>query len=595
MSIRSLALATAVLALLASASASAAPATVQLRIEGSATTLFEGPVTTDGHAIDKGDGPHPCDGTTRTTPPLNAGPGPTMISALDDASQGRFTWSGQWYSFGDFLVTKIGADAPASQSEFWGTVLNYQPTPVGGCQQQVAVGDEALFALGDVYGQALLQLSGPGRARTGAAVRVTVTNGGTGAPAPGATVAGAQTGPDGSATLSFGSPGLVRLKAEKPGAIRSNGVNLCVSDTGTGDCGVSPAQLGTTKTGKPVRDSTAPRVRIGGPRDGKHYRRGPRLLRGTAADDVGVAKVKLALRRHARGEQCRWWSSTRERFVGKGCAKKVFFDIEGGTSWSYLLPRSLAPGRYVLDVKAFDRARNRDERFVRGSNRVVFYVGRGSAAASSSRSKGARVSVLLAGKSRSATATVRARTSLVKSGARTCRVGASTPLAALAALLRELKSGYAIRDYGRCSRATAAGSGQLFVRRIGKDSNRGNDGWFYKVNDRAPEIGAGDPAARVRARDRLLWFYCLFDEGARSCQRSLRVVAGGGAVSVRGYDNAGHWIPVSGATVAIGSLTTVTGPTGSAALPAAAGPGRYLVTATKKDMIDSFPITLAVK
>jgi hypothetical protein len=605
MSIRSIALATATFALLATGSATAAPTTVQLRIEGSAGTIFEGPVTTDGHSIDKGDGPHPCDGTTRTTPPLNSGPGPTVTSALDDADrQAGFTWSAQWFSFGDFLVSQIGPDAPpAGSSTYWGTVLNYQPTPVGGCQQQVAEGDEVLFALGDIYSQDLLRLTGPGRARAGAPVRVTVDDGKTGAPSVDATVGGVQTAPDGSATLAFGSPGLVRLKAEKAGAIRSNAVNLCVSENGTGNCGVAPTQLGVPTAGKPVKDSVAPSARIAGPRDGRRYRVGPRLLSGTAADDVGVTKVKLALRRHARGERCRWWSGTTERFTGRGCEKKVFFHIDAGSTWSYLLPRKLAPGRYVLDVKAFDRARNRNERFVRGSNRVVFYVGRGYGARAtvSSRAKSARVHLQLASRSKTSAAVVRARPTLVEAGARTCRVGASTPLAALAALLRKEDTGYAIRDYGRCSRTTATGSGQLFVRRIGTDSNSGNDGWFYKVNDRAPEVGAGDPTARLRTGARLLWFYCVFDEGIRSCQRSLRIVPANGSasgdlrVAVRGYDNAGHWVRVAGATVAIGPTTAVSGVDGLATLAANRGPGRYRITASKAGMIDAFPVTVAVK
>ena len=53
----------ALVALLACATAQAAPVTVNLRVEGSSSTIFEGPVTTDGKQIDKGDGPHPCDGT----------------------------------------------------------------------------------------------------------------------------------------------------------------------------------------------------------------------------------------------------------------------------------------------------------------------------------------------------------------------------------------------------------------------------------------------------------------------------------------------------------------------------------------------------
>ena len=195
---------------------------------------------------------------------------------------------------------------------------------------------------------------------------------------------------------------------------------------------------------------------------------------------------------------------------------------------------------------------------------------------------------------------MRARAAVLKVGRRTCKIGASTPLAALAAVFRAHRTSYRIRDYGSCSRTVAAGSGQLFVRRVGEDANRGNDGWFYKVNDRAPEIGAGDPAARLRAGDRLLWFYCVFDEGARSCQRSLRILpvsetaAGAVSVTVRGYDNAGHSVPVAGATVAAGPVKAVSGANGAAAL-AAGGPGRYRVTAAKAGMIDAFPVTVAVK
>jgi hypothetical protein len=179
-------------------------------------------------------------------------------------------------------------------------------------------------------------------------------------------------------------------------------------------------------------------------------------------------------------------------------------------------------------------------------------------------------------------------------------VGASTPLAALAAVLHRLGTGYSLRDYGSCSATNAAAGGQLFVRRIGKDRNHGNDGWFYKVNDSAPEIGAGDPAARIRTGDRLLWFYCVFDEAARSCQRSLRILpgnatAGGIDVRVRGYDNAGHSVPVAGATVSAGSLRTVSTANGAAAIAASSGPGRYRVTATKPGMVDAFPLTVTVK
>jgi hypothetical protein len=601
MHIRHLAPAAATFALLACSNAFAAPTTVQLRIEGATTTLHEGPVTTDGHTIDKGDGPHPCDGTNGGA---NPAPGPTMTSALDDWSRsGGLPWAGTWFSFGDFGIDSVGQDAAVQPNgPFWGYALNFIPSQVGGCQQQVHAQDEVLYAY-DFFSKAhLLRLDGPPRAATGRPFEVTVTDGQSGAPIDGASVAGASSPTDaaGHASVAVNAPGIAPLKAERADSVRSNAISVCASATGTGDCGVPPAQLGGPSA-TPVKDSAAPRARIAGPRNGRHYRRGPRLLRGTAADDVGVTRVKLALRRHQHGRPCRWWSRTSERFAGRGCRTKVFFGIDAASRWSYLLPRSLPPGRYVLDVKAFDRARNRDEHFVRGTNRVVFHVGRRyrASTAMSSRTKVARVRVLLAGRSKTRGSVVRARARTVKVGGRTCRVGASTPLAALAAVLHERHMHYTLRDYGRCSARNAAGASQLFVRRIGNDSNHGNDGWFYKVNDRAPEIGAGDPAARLHSGDRLLWFYCAFDEEARSCQRSLRILpasatTGAVNVTVRGYDNAGHSIAVAGATVRSGSVKGVTGVNGSAAI-AASGPGHYRVTATKAGMVDAFPLTMTVK
>jgi hypothetical protein len=602
MFLRSWALAVLLL-LLGCGTAAAAPVTVQLRVEGAASTLFEGPVTTDGHAVDGGDGTgaHPCDGTNFGAYPT---PGPTMTAALDDAHV-TDGWQGSWGSgFEDFLIDRVGPDAGSSLTTYWGTVLNFQPTPRGGCQMQVAAGDQLLFAFGDVYGQPLLRLEGPARVKTGDPAKMSVTDGKTDAAVAGADVGGSQTAADGSASVTFASTGLVALKASKAGSVRSNVVNVCVSDTGTGDCGVRPAQLGAPAT---VKDTRAPLARISGPVDGRTYARGPRILRGVASDaETGVTQVKLAFRRHANG-RCRWWSGRRERFVGSNCHKKFFFAIGQDASWSYLLPRALPPGRYVLDVKAFDRARNRDERFQRGRNRVVFYVAshRGTAARSSAR-RGASVDVMVVGRDRTlATAgSFRARPSLVRAGKRSCKVAASTPLSALVAALRRARVGYRLRDYGDCSRTTAAGSGQLYVSRIGSDPGRGDDGWFYKVNDRAPEIGSADPsAATLKRGDRVLWFYCVFDGKAKSCQRSLRLAPVAGAtgknplpVRVRGYDNAGRFVPVAGATVTFGRSTVLSGADGIATVPVAPGvsAGHPTLFAAKAGMIPSFPIGLEV-
>lgn len=368
---------------LGATAAAAAPTTVQLRVEGSTATIFEGPVTTDGKTITKGGSTLACDGTS-STPPLP--PGPTMTSALDDGlGEAGIPWDASF--FNDFFVSSINGEANDTvNNKYWGYALNYTPVNVGGCQQQVRAGDEVLFGF-DFFSsdptlpsKPLLRLSGPARAATGKPATLRVTDG-LGPPHAGATVGEVQTGSDGTATAVFASSGLVRLKADAPGAIRSNALQVCVSPDGEGDCGASPATLGSPAapaTGaRGARDAKAPLARITAPRDGVSYPRGPRLLQGKATDDgTGVSVVKLALRRHVRGRNCRWWSGRRERFVGTHCRKVFFFAIGSDARWSYLLPRPLAAGRYVLDVKAFDRVRNRDEHFVRGANRVVFQVSR---------------------------------------------------------------------------------------------------------------------------------------------------------------------------------------------------------------------------
>jgi len=130
-------------ALLTCASAQAAPVTVNLRVEGSTSTIFEGPVTTDGKVIDKGDGPHPCDGTNLGT---NPSPGPTMTSALDDAPIAG-AWAGTWFpGFEDFGIDRIGPDATDNVSLFWGYALNYTYPQVGGCQQDERPGRPASYS-----------------------------------------------------------------------------------------------------------------------------------------------------------------------------------------------------------------------------------------------------------------------------------------------------------------------------------------------------------------------------------------------------------------------------------------------------------------
>ena len=598
--------------LLLPAGAWAKPATVQLRVEGATSTIFEGPVTTDGHSIDKGGGAHPCDGTNGGAHPFAV---PTMTSALDDgAAANGFSWDGTWFSFGDFGVDRIGSDTnDFAGNRFWGYALNFVPAAVGGCQQQVADGDEVLFAF-DFFASPpphLLRLAGPARAALNAPVTVRVSDGQNGSPVAGASIAGvpgAVSGTDGSATVSFDSPGIRRLKAQAPGSIRSNSLLVCASQTGSDDCGVPPSTLGAPGSRGGVRDSRAPVARISGPRDGGRYRRGPRLLRGSATDDAsGVDVVKLALRRHFKG-RCSWWSGRRERFVGRGCRKKFFFAVGSDADWSYLLPQRLPAGRYVLDVKAFDRARNRTERFRRGVNRVVFHVAPARARTRAARvGKGARIQVMVVGRDRviADPRQVRASATHVRVGGRRCRVSGSTPLAGLVRALAGTRIRYHLHDYGSCSRRSAADAGQLFVDRVGGDANRGQDGWFYKVNGRAGSGGAADldgpfGHGRLRQGDRLLWFFCRFDVRAGSCQRSLVASAAARGlpgerlrVKVAGEDNERRARPVGGVTVTLGPASALTDSHGLAEL-VLPSPGRYELRAQSEGTLPSFPRTVTV-
>ena len=98
----------------------------------------------------------------------------------------------------------------------------------------------------------------------------------------------------------------------------------------------------------------------------------PRILSGTVRSHVAVATVSIELRRRYR-RRCWSYDGLTERFVRARCGHGAFFKVASGTSFSYLLPATLPPGRYVLDVRATDVAGNSTAP-ARGTSRVVFYV-----------------------------------------------------------------------------------------------------------------------------------------------------------------------------------------------------------------------------
>ena len=160
------------------AASAAVPAEVQVRIEGRTQTLFEGPVTTDGHNITTptSPDPHKCDGTNNGAYPA---PGPTSGAALDDAARlGSLTWDGEWFQ------TSRTSRSCAWARTAWtrGTVssgVSSSTTGIrvtGGCQERVATGDESTWVFDAFNKSKMLRLTGPETAQTGQAIEVRVVN-----------------------------------------------------------------------------------------------------------------------------------------------------------------------------------------------------------------------------------------------------------------------------------------------------------------------------------------------------------------------------------------------------------------------------------
>jgi hypothetical protein len=171
---------------------------------------------------------------------------------------------------------------------------------------------------------------------------------------------------------------------------------------------------------------------------------------------------------------------------------------------------------------------------------------------------------------------------------RRCAVGERT---ALAALVRSRPGPLRFRDYGACSASPRDAAG-LLVTRIGPDRNRGQRGWVYKVGRRAATAGAGDPGGpfgngRLRAGQRVIWFYCV---RAADCQRTLEVRAmpatGGIVATVRAYDDGGDGVAVEGASVTAGGVTGLT--TADGRVQMALPPGSHRLVARKDGLVRSF-------
>ena len=226
--------------------------------------------------------------------------------------------------------------------------------------------------------------------------------------------------------------------------------------------------------------------------------------------------------------------------------------------------------------------------------RSLLLLAAGAALAAPQAAQAASVTTMVAGKRavlRGAEPVKLVDTRRVKVGSRRCTVAGATPLGVLAATSLTLR----VRDYGSCGRRPADAA-SLFVTRIGRERNRGQDGWVYKVGRKVSSAGAGDRSGRrLRGGDRLLWFYCRAQRSG-GCQRTLeatpdRETAAPGdviRVQVRGYDDQGRGVAVGGATVRVGTATATTDAGGTAELTVPAS-GRLAVTAARAGMVPAFP------
>lgn len=382
-------------------SAQAAPVTVSLRVEGATKTLFEGSIATEGETFETSSskGPHPCDYSENG----NAGgfenegsSAGTPTTALHDAAvSAGLPFDAEWFGSGaegnrnpgDFFVSQVGADINETEGSFdsWGYAVNYLTAPVGGCQIALAPGSEVLWAYNYFNLEHRLKLTGPAVAATGAPFTVKVTDGGTGAPVAGMTIgemsAGvtsalpgtATTNAAGEATVTLTRAGSPVLKAQGAGAVRSNGLPICVHNGNDGTCStVIPAGTPAAAAVSPTADLARASGVLAGHVYGRHS--GPRVLRGVVSVPAGgtLRDVRISLERSA-GKHCWVFSDKRARFVRAGCSARGFFSVGDALSFSYLLPARLSPGRYVYDIETID-ANGHATKTGSGPSHVVFRV-----------------------------------------------------------------------------------------------------------------------------------------------------------------------------------------------------------------------------
>ena len=355
----------AAIALAAPPPALAAPATVKVRVEGTAATVVpETAVTTTADPVVRAG--HTCSGTS-------------ALGALDDVTGGD--WTGTWFDGLGWSVETIKGERHAfPDSGYWALWLNAAYSELGLCAAELQQGDDVLLVPAD--DGPILDLGAlPATVAPGQAITVTVLEHGaryrtdppydlvrSDGPAEGATVtyggATATVGADGRAQLAFSGSGPVNVQAAEAGHVRSAVRATCVTTGADGACGTTTGAAGPAPapaSGVAAADTTAPVAAFAsGLADGKVFtrRRAPRELSGTVSPDPsGLRAVRLSIHRRV-GARCWTYRDTTERFKRHRCGGSWYFRIGDRAEWSYLLPRKLPAGRYTIGVLAVDKALN---------------------------------------------------------------------------------------------------------------------------------------------------------------------------------------------------------------------------------------------
>jgi len=364
--------------------------TVTVRIEGESGTLLPATAVT----LEK---PEPVSGC-----PYNS-----VAAAINLAVNGNWDHGEANKGGGDFTETILGETHEfTNNSDTWAEWVDYK-WGGGICSDLLSEGDQVLMVADHepepFYDPTVLPLvvsNTPSTVQSGSAFNVEVDEittttttfaspgEGTPKPATGVTISGggssAVTGSNGVATLALTSTGTVTLRATKPGDAPSASFTVCVHNGNDGNCGTSNAGSGsitsggtTPGTSTPSSSTTAITARISSLLDGHVYtrREAPRILSGTVTTTAPLEEVELRLTRRGPKGRCSYFDGVTGRFHAMRCgaANGKYFKASNQKLFSYLLPETLAPGRYVLDAQGVG-AGGHVSSLARGTSRIVFYV-----------------------------------------------------------------------------------------------------------------------------------------------------------------------------------------------------------------------------